>query len=123
MRIISFSKKLIPPLVAGRKTVTRRAWKTNPYVVGDWAQAWAGSPRNGGRRVGYVFIRKIEKEPLGWIRDFYEKDELQKEGGLWKTATEFIQDVQTMSPGIGDRHDVFRLEISFFRRLPRGVLR
>lgn len=56
MRIISFARTT-PALLAGSKTVTRRAWAPRHaagFHAGDLVQAWDKGPRSGGRRVGTI---------------------------------------------------------------------
>lgn len=57
MKIISFAKTT-PALLAGRKTVTRRAWTAKHAAIfhaGDLCQAWDHVPRvKGAHRVGTI---------------------------------------------------------------------
>ena len=101
--IISFAHTT-PALLAGRKTVTRRAdWK--PATFKRWRNAWdAGKhvhdaydrlPRVGGRKVGT--LRLTCRPYLEPMRDMPES-ELEAEGGLWETLAEFIGDTDPDQP-------------------------
>jgi uncharacterized protein YqfB (UPF0267 family) len=88
-RIIAFAHTT-PALLAGRKTVTRRAWNDDyagKFRAGDLVQAYNRSPRFGGQRVAYI---RLTADPY-WERlaDMPEAD-LAAEGGLWATREEFI---------------------------------
>lgn len=61
MRIMSFgwtSDKLL----AGKKTVTRRAWKGEWVKAGDLVQAYDKGPHRGGRKLGILRIKMIWAE-------------------------------------------------------------
>ena len=56
MRIITFAQT-VAPLLAGRKTCTRRVWAPRHaalFHAGDTVQAFDRSPRDGGRRVALI---------------------------------------------------------------------
>lgn len=101
--IISFAWTT-PALLAGRKTVTRRAgWK--PATFKRWQDAWDRQdrlhdaydrlPRVGGRKVGT--IRLTCRPYLEPMRNMPESD-LAAEGGLWDTLAEFIGDSDPDQP-------------------------
>ncbi len=60
MRIISFAWTT-PALLAGRKTVTRRDWRTSYaalFARGDLVQAYSQNPRHGGRQVATIRLTR-----------------------------------------------------------------
>ncbi len=71
MKIISFAWTTAA-LVAGRKTVTRRAWK-KPYArrfrPGELVQAYSRNPQFGGEQVAIIRLKSIEFEPNACMPD------------------------------------------------------
>lgn len=71
MKIISFAYTT-PALLAGAKTVTRRAWnrdyalRFNPDEV---VQAYDHSPRIGGKCVGLIRVVSVKFEPIALMPD------------------------------------------------------
>lgn len=107
MRIISFALTL-DAFAKGTKTVTRRNWKHEPKV-GDKLQAWDRSPRNGGKRIGTILITGVKREPIHDMLQ-YGRDELEKEGGLWKSPGEFITMLMRANPDMLATDKVWRIE-------------
>ena len=96
--IISFSKTL-EPLLAHKKCVSRRAWSDDHFKLCCTQydnhlrlhKAYSHTPRAGGTLVGFIYLtQRPYREPLGFIRCLARNGELEKEGGLWKTADDFI---------------------------------
>lgn len=77
MMIISFAWTT-EPLLAGRKTRTRRDWALNhskKFKVGDLVQAYDKLPIHGGRRVAIIKITGIKHEHISEMPDEdYEKE-------------------------------------------------
>jgi hypothetical protein len=99
--ILSFAWTL-EPLMAGRKTCTRRHWSQRTMAA--WQKAWDEGRRRhqawdklayrGGHRRGFIDLTcRPYWEPL---RDMPEED-LEAEGGLWDSLDEFI-DLQGGDP-------------------------
>ncbi len=66
MRIISFAHTT-PALVAGHKSVIRRAWKERYarfFHSGDHLQAWDKSPRFGGKKVAEIRLTRDPYQEL-----------------------------------------------------------
>lgn len=105
MRIISFAWTT-EALLAGKKTVTRRWWKKCPLKPGDLVQAYNKSPRFGGKRVAIIKIVSVREEPLFDIT----YDELNKEGGLWPTTYDFIDQFLKGHPRACKDDYVWRIE-------------
>ena len=102
-----------PALLAGRKTVTRRAWK--PMYFRQWLRAWEDgrhvhqaydkSPRVGGRCVGTITLTAAPR--LERLADMPEAD-LAAEGGLWSSKAEFVQAFVGQGLGPTDKVAVIR---------------
>jgi len=79
-------------LLAGEKTVTRRAWDdayARRWVAGSVHEAYDRSPRAGGRRVGRIRLtRTAYKERLADMPD----DHFRREGGTryWPSKAAFV---------------------------------
>ncbi len=91
--IISFAKT-IEPLLAGKKTVTRREWADDyaaRFKAGQIVDAWDYSPRTGhGKRIAK--IRLTADAYQEFLSDMPESD-IQAEGGLWRDKNQYIRDV------------------------------
>ena len=76
MKNISF-EWTTPALLAGEKTVTRRAWKASyaqSLYVGQQLQAWDKSPRSGGHKVGVIELTRspyLESTRLAPQEDYF----------------------------------------------------
>ena len=98
MKIISFAWTT-PQLLARKKTVTRRDWNdgyARQFKTADMIQAYDKSARNGGKRVALIKITNIRLEPLALLTSnpAYGLVEIGKEGGLWKSPSEFVDAFQ-----------------------------
>ena len=93
--IISFAWTL-EPLMAGRKTCTRRRWSERHFQL--WVKAWREGrhvhdaydrlPHRGGTK--QTDIRMTCEPYRERLADMPEAD-LEAEGGLWPTKEEFIE--------------------------------
>ena len=66
MRIVSFSFTT-PAFLAGEKTVTRRRWKGRhaaQFTRGLRVQAWDKSPHFGGKKIGVIELKLVEKQTI-----------------------------------------------------------
>lgn len=113
MRIISFAWTT-EALLSGKKSVTRRTWRECRLQPGELVQAWDKSPRAKGKRVGTIRIKGVTREPLAAIAS-YGPEELEREGGLWRTAEDFIQAFAAV--GTTSRDPVWRIEFELVERL------
>ncbi len=118
MLIISFAWTA-PQLLAGKKTVTRRAWDDHyaerfirALERGEEIQAYDKSPRYKGKCVGFCRLISVRKMPLDIMTD---DDEL-REGGLWGSAKAFIE---ANREHLGDKP--WRIEFSF-RPIEEGMI-
>ncbi|AVQ10684.1 Uncharacterized protein XB16_0337 [Leptospira santarosai] len=81
MKIISFGYTTAP-LLAGRKTITRREWKDEyalTFRPGEIVQAYDKSPRFGGKKIGELKISWIVKL---YLRNMPDSD-YEEEGFAW----------------------------------------
>lgn len=77
-KIISFAWTT-PPLLANRKTRTRRQWDDNyakSFKMGDVCQAYNRHPRFKGKKVATIKITGKKKEDISLMPD----DDYEKEG-------------------------------------------
>ena len=100
-------------LLSGRKTVTRRCWTerhAEHFRVGSIHQAWSKGPHRGGQHVADIQIENVRRESLEWFRDAaYAEAELKAEGGLWKSAEDFV--------GLFKCQEPYRVQFRIVRRL------
>ena len=90
------------PLIAGRKTVTRRLWKdstalkfSRAYENGSIVQAWNNAPYAKGIHIADIRLTANPyQEKLG---DMPEQD-LDSEGGFWDSKEAFISTVCNGKP-------------------------
>lgn len=90
--VISFGK-VLPPLLSGEKTVTRRTWQTShaskfvdAYKNGMRIRAFDKSPRIGGKQVGWL---TLTEEPLQERLDKMPATDLAAEGFADLTLSQF----------------------------------
>ena len=84
------------PLLAGKKTVTRRIWSNRTLT--SWQHAWDRGHKQhdaydklpcwGGEKLGTITL--TVRPYRSKLRDMFPGD-LAKEGGLWDTVDEFCQ--------------------------------
>lgn len=92
---ISFAWTL-EPLLAGKKTVTRRKWAKR--TIKRWQRAWDNGPRLhdaydklpcwGGKKIGYIGL--TARPYMERLADMPESD-VEAEGGLWDSLEEYQQ--------------------------------
>jgi hypothetical protein len=77
MKIISFAWTSVP-LLARRKTRTRRQWDDNyaaTFKLGETVQAYDRSPRFKGKRIALIKILSLEKQDISLLaEEDYEKE-------------------------------------------------
>jgi hypothetical protein len=78
-----FGEDLLPKVLSGQKTVTRRRDKGGPcrYAVG---KSYAVQPGRGQTAVARLTVTDVSYEPVGWI----DETDAAREG--FTTAAEFI---------------------------------
>ncbi|AXR64547.1 hypothetical protein [Leptospira mayottensis] len=108
MKIISFGYTAAP-LLAGRKTITRREWKDEyalKFHPGEIVQAYDKQPRFGGKKIGEIRISWIIKQsPLLMPDSDYEE-----EGFAWLDENpEFIPKKFILKDGTRDMQKYFRM--------------
>lgn len=87
-RVISFAWTS-PALLAGKKTVTRRAWKPSYarlFRRGDRIQAFDRSPRNGGKKIA---VLELTADPYLEPTSKMTLESYQREGLTWLHAQGF----------------------------------
>ncbi|EMO84353.1 hypothetical protein [Leptospira santarosai] len=108
MKIISFGYTTAP-LLAGRKTITRREWKDEyalKFRPGEIIQAYDKSPRYGGKKIGELKISWIVKLYLGNMPD----SDYEAEGFAWLDENpEFIHKNFILKDGTTDMWKYFRM--------------
>ncbi|MDI7157166.1 hypothetical protein QMM53_11520 [Leptospira santarosai] len=108
MKIISFGFTAAP-LLARRKTITRREWKDEyalKFRQGEIVQAYDKSPRFGGKKIGELKISWIVKSHL---RDMPDTD-YEEEGFAWLDENpEFIHKSFILNDGTKDMWKYFRM--------------
>ena len=114
--IISFAWTT-PVLLEGKKTVTRRDWPDShaaKFKPGSVAIAYDKQPMYGGRPVARIKILKIGRESLSALLadERYGRDELVREGGLWRNVDEFLALFSNARYG-----DPYRVEFRILERL------
>ncbi len=78
--------------LAGKKTVTRRFWKSEyaaKFHIGDIVDVYDKSPRNGGKKIGHI---RLTRDPYKQkLRDMPD-DHFEREGGTmyWRDRIDFI---------------------------------
>jgi len=82
--------------IAGRKSVTRRNWTDNyarGVTPGCLMDAYDCSPRAGGRKIAVIRVLSCQREALSRLitEPAYAREELQKEGGMWRDVKEFLE--------------------------------
>lgn len=108
MKIISFGYTTAP-LLAGRKTITRRDWNDEyalKFRPNEIVQAYDKSPRFGGKKIGEVKINWIDKlHPRNMPDSDYEE-----EGFAWLDENpEFIHKNFIFRDGTKDMFKYFRM--------------
>ncbi|UPY80340.1 hypothetical protein FH581_023945 [Leptospira weilii] len=108
MKIISFGYTAAP-LLAGRKTITRREWKDEyalKFHPGEIVQAYDKQARFGGKKIGEIRISWIIKQsPLLMPDSDYEE-----EGFAWLDENpEFIPKKFILKDGTKDMQKYFRM--------------
>lgn len=82
MSYISFAWTT-PALLAGQKTVTRRAWTAKhaaQFHAGDVVDVWDKSPRNGGKKIARI---ELTRDPYLERTTQMTLDSYRREGLLW----------------------------------------
>lgn len=113
MKIISFAWT-VPPLLEGKKTVTRRFWN-NEYArrfkKGDLVAAYNKSPRFGGKQIATI---KLTCNPYKEFLSRMTDEEEKAEGGLWGSAKAFAD-------GMGGKHlSVFVIRFEVLKSICNG---
>ena len=84
----------VSQILAGTKDVTRRDWPDSyvrHFKPGSQHNAYSKAPYAGGKKIGVVTIKRVEREPLSTLENDqkYAQSEMRREGGF--ELREFIE--------------------------------